>query len=128
MELMRIAGFSAAAAVTALTVRRLRPEMGPVLALAAGAALLGMASPAIGQLMGGIADFSRGSGVPDQTIATLLKITGISLLMEFAARTCRDAGEDGVAAHAELAGRVMILGLALPFMQQLMGLVLSVAI
>ena len=47
--------------------------------------------------------------------------------MDFAAQTCRDAGEEGLAMKAELAGRVVLLTLALPSLQSLLGLILSIA-
>ena len=47
--------------------------------------------------------------------------------MDFAAQTCRDAGEEGLAMKTELAGRVMLLTLALPAMQTLLTQLLSLA-
>ena len=79
------------------------------------------------QIIDGITAFAHQGGVSSGATATLLKITGVSLLADFAARTCRDAGEDGIAAHTELAGRILILTMALPSMRQLMELILSVA-
>lgn len=127
MDVMRIAGFSAAAAVAALILRRMRPELGAALALAAGALLVTMALPMLGQVAGGIAELGRAGGIRDETMGVLLKITGISLLIDFAAQTCRDAGEDGLALHTELAGRVAILLLALPTMRALLGQILALA-
>ena len=126
MDIVRLAGFSFAAAITTLTVRRIRPEFGPVLALFGGAVLLGLAAPAIAQLIDSMSAFGRQGGVAGDMMQTLLKITGVSFLMEFAARTCHDAGENSLAAHTELAGRIAILVLALPSMQQLLGLILSI--
>lgn len=127
MSMMQLAGFSAAAAVAALTLRRLRPEMGAVLALAAGVLLTSLTLPSLGQVIGGISDLGRAGGIQDETMAALLKITGISLLMDLAAQTCRDAGEDGLALRTELAGRVAILVLALPTMRTLLGQILALA-
>ena len=54
-------------------------------------------------------------------------IQGISLLTDFAAQTCRDAQEDGLAMKVELAGRVMLIALALPVMQALLTQIMSLA-
>ena len=128
MDIMRVAGIAAASALTALVIRRMRPEFGAVMALTTGALLFFIALPGIAQIIAGITTFTQLGGVSAGTTATLLKITGVSLLADFAARTCRDAGEDGIAAHTELAGRILILTLALPSMRQLMDLILSVAV
>ena len=127
MDVMRVAGLSMASAVVALVLRRLRPEMGLAAALAAGMLVLGMALPLLGQLIEGVRSLARSGGVNDGYMLLLFKVAGISLLMDFAAQTCRDAGEEGLAMKAELAGRVMLLTLALPSLQSLLGLILSIA-
>lgn len=127
MSMMQLAGFSVAAAVAALTLRRMRPELGAALALAAGVLLTSLTLPALGQVIGGITALGAAGGIQDATMAALLKITGISLLMDLAAQTCRDAGEDGLALRAELAGRVAVLLLALPTMRALLGQILALA-
>ena len=127
MDVMRIVGIAAASALSTLVVRRLRPEFSAAMVLSAGALLLFLALPGIAQIIDGITAFAHQGSVSSGATATLLKITGVSLLADFAARTCRDAGEDGIAAHTELAGRILILTMALPSMRQLMELILSVA-
>ena len=127
MNMLQLAGFSTAAALAALTMRRLRPEMGSALALAAGVMLTGLALPPLLEVVEGLTGLARLGGVKDGTLATLLKITGMSLLADFAAQTCRDAGEEGLAQRTELAGRVMILLLALPTMRALLEQILALA-
>jgi len=65
--------------------------------------------------------------VADEYLSQLLKVAGVALLMDFSAQTCRDAGEEGLALKTELAGRVMLISLALPFMQALLQQILSIA-
>lgn len=126
MDVMRVAGLSMASAVVALVLRRLRPEMGLAAALASGVLVLGMALPMLGQLIEEVRSLARAGGVKDGYMLLLFKVAGISLLMDFAAQTCRDAGEEGLAMKAELAGRVVLLTLALPPLRSLLGLILSI--
>ncbi len=127
MDAMKIAALVICAAVCALILRRLRPEMGAALSLAAGAMALLLALPVVAQVISGLSSLAQSGGVSDTYMAQLLKVAGISLLMDFAAQTCRDAGEESLALKAELAGRMMILALALPFMQTLLGQILSLS-
>lgn len=127
MDFMKIAAVAVCAAIMALMLRRMRPEAGGVLALAAGVMVMLLALPTVAQLIGGLAGLAQSGGVSDGYLLQLLKVAGISLLMDFAAQTCRDAGEDGLAMKTELAGRVMLLSLALPFMQTLLGHILSLS-
>ena len=93
MDIMRITGISVTAALAALIMRRMRPEFSIALALCCGAVMLILTLPGIAHIIDGISAFSAKGGVSSATTTVLLKITGISLLTDFAARTCRDAGE-----------------------------------
>ena len=127
MDFYRIAGLAVSAALMALVVRRIRPELGMTLSLAAGALMTLLALPTLSQVIGGLSTLAQTGGVSNRYTAQLLKVAGVSLLMDFAAQTCRDAGEEGLAMKAELAGRVMLLSLALPSMQTLLTQILSLS-
>lgn len=111
----------------ALILRRLRPEAATVLVIAAGTLIAMLVLPQLAQIVSGVTDLARTGGVQDGYMSQLLKIGGISLLMDFAAQTCRDAGEDGLAMKTELAGRVMLISLTLPVMRTLMEQILSLS-
>ncbi len=127
MTAMQIAGFAVCAAAMALVMRRLRPESATALVIAAGALAALMVIPQLGQIVSGVASLAKAGGVQDGYMTQLLKVGGISLLMDFAAQTCRDADEDGLAMKVELAGRVMLIALALPVMRTLLEQILSLS-
>lgn len=127
MDVLRVAGFSVASAAAVLILRRMRPELGLAAALASGLLLLRMALPMIGQIVASITAMAQAGGVKSVYLSQLMKVAGISLLMDFAAQTCRDAGEDGLAQKTELAGRVMLMLLALPAMQALLTQILALS-
>ena len=125
MDVMRMAGLSVLAAVAALILRRMRPEMGMVLALAAGVMLLALALPVLGEVIGGIAALAQQGGVKDAYLTQLLKVAGVTLLTDFAAQTCRDAGESAIASKIELAGKAAIVIISLPVFTSLTEIVTS---
>ncbi|MNJ03061.1 Stage III sporulation protein AC/AD protein family protein [compost metagenome] len=47
-------------------------------------------------------------------LKTVLKIIGIAYIAEFGAQIVRDAGQESIASKIELAGKVLILVLAIP--------------
>ena len=116
----KLAGFAVCAALVALILRRLRPEAGWGVSLGAGAIVLLAALPALSALVRGIASLSAMSGLDDSFMQQLLKIAGLSLLLDFAAQTCRDAQEEALALKVEFAGRVLLLSSALPVLQALL--------
>lgn len=111
-----------------MILRRLRPEIATGLIIAAGALAGLMILPQLTQIVDGITQLAASGGVQTSYTAQLMKIGGISLLMDFAAQTCRDANEDGLALKVELAGRVMLIGLSLPVMQKLLAQIMSLSL
>ena len=127
MSAEQIAGFAVCAAALLLVMRRLRPESAAGLAMAAGALAALMVLPQLAQIVDGVTALATLGGVADSYMTPLLKIGGISLLMDFSAQACRDAGEDGLAMKVDLAGRVMLIALALPVMHTLLTQILSLS-
>lgn len=127
MSAMQYAAFAVCAAALALVMRRLRPESAPALVMAAGALAALLILPQLAEVISGVSELASLGGVQDGYMAHLLKIGGISLLMDFAAQSCRDAGEEGLAMKVELAGRVMLIGLVLPVMRTLLSQILSLS-
>ena len=127
MDVMKVAGLAVFAAVAAVILRQMRPEMGMVVAMAAGFMLLALAAPLLTEVVGGLTQLAQQGGVGSGYLQQLLKVAGVSLLTEFAAQTCRDAGEEGLAMKMELAGRVMLISLALPAMRTLLTQLLALS-
>lgn len=127
MEAVKLAGFSIAAALLAMTVRRQQPQIALGISLAAGALILSLAAQRLGGVVETIAQLCSRASLQGEALGMILKVLGISYLTEFAAQTCRDAGEEGLCQKVLLAGRVMVLALAAPVAVSLVGLILELA-
>ena len=127
MDMLKLAGFAIMGALAALLLRQLKPGVGLTVSLAAGAMVTVLLLPTLGEAVQGISSLAQSGGLSDAYLSQLMKVGGVSLLMDFAAQTCRDAGESGLAMKVELAGRVMLIGLSLPFMQALLTQIMSLS-
>lgn len=125
--MLKLSGVAICAALMALLLRRMKPELASVLALAGSVLVAALLLPALAEVVQGIAALAQLGGLADGYMAHLLRVCGVSLLADFAAQTCRDAGEGGLAMKVELAGRVTLMALALPFMQALLEQILSLS-
>lgn len=114
MEILQVVAFALVAAVLLVGLRRERPEVAVVLAVAAGAALLVFVLRQVAAVVDGMRALVDGTGLDDRYLGSLLKVIGIAYLAEFGAQICRDAGEGALASKVELAGKVFILVLAVP--------------
>lgn len=127
MDMLKLAGFALVGALMAMLLRRFRPEAGMAASLGAGVVMSTLILPQLGSLIRGVIQIADAGGVSGEYMSQLLKVCGISLLMDFSAQTCRDAGEEGLAVKVEMGGRVVLLTLALPFMQALLQQIMSLA-
>ncbi len=116
-------GLLLCAAMLAVVLRGQRPELALGLSLAAGAvvlvALLGQLTP----LLSSVRQLLQSGSISAQYVTIVLKATGICLLTQLTADTCRDAGETALAAKAELAGRLLLLTLTVPLFTDILSLV-----
>lgn len=58
-------------------------------------------------------------------VETILKIIGIAYIAEFGAQITKDAGQGSLASKIELAGKVLILVLAIPIMTAIIKTVIG---
>lgn len=114
MEILQVVALGLVVAVFAVLLRQERPEMALVLALGFGVIVFLMVLKKLGAIITVFEDVTRRAQVDELYLTTLLKILGIAYIAEFGAQVCRDSGEGTVANKIELAGKVLIMILALP--------------
>ena len=120
-SVVRFAAAAVAAALCAVVVKQHAREVGAVLALAAGALLLGAALGAIEEVRALADELGELIGLSPAVLAPVLKTVGIAILTRIAAELCRDAGEGGIAAAAETAGAAAAVLTALPLLRAVLS-------
>ncbi len=58
-------------------------------------------------------------------LQTILKIIGVAYIAEFGAQIANDAGQAAIASKIELAGKILILVMAIPILTAVIEMVLS---
>lgn len=120
---LRIAAAAVAAALCAVVVKKQAPELGLVLALAAGAVILSFAAGALEQITDFLERLADTAGLSPAVLAPVLKVTGIALVSRTAAALCRDASESGVASFVETAAAALALVVSLPLLQSVLSMI-----
>lgn len=115
-EALRIVGLGLVVAVMALTLRSTRPELALLLSLAGGALLLLLVVQRLAAVVGVLLDLAERAQLSAPYLEIILKVIAVSYLIGLGAQIARDAGERALADRVELAGRIIILALALPIM------------
>ncbi len=125
LEIVQIVGLALVAAVLVVVLRPLRPEMALLLSVAAGVVLFLLVVDKVAAVVGVMRELAGRAGVNVLYLGLILKIVGIAYIAEFGAQVCRDAGEGALAAKVELAGKVLVLVLAVPVLVAVLDTLLA---
>lgn len=124
--LITAVGVLLCAALLATVLRTHRPELALGLSLAAGVLVVGVLLRELIPLIGTLRRMLALGGLSDTALSVVLRAAGVCFLSQWAADTCRDAGQTALAAKAELTGRVLLLLLTVPLFEQVLTLVMEV--
>ena len=107
--------------VTAITVvRKWNSDFLPLIRLTISilisATVISLASPIVSYLQ----NLTEASGIASYA-EFLFKALGVAILTQCCAELCRESGESGAASGVELAGRVEILLISLPLINELLA-------
>ena len=119
----KIAALAVAAALCALVVRQNAREIGLVLALLAGALILGQALGAVEAIWELLEELGERAGLSPAVLDPVVKTVGIGILTKISAEVCRGANESGIAAFVETAGAALSLYVALPLIRAVLDTV-----
>lgn len=114
MEIVQIVGLGLISTVLILLVKEQKPMFAFLLAAFSGIAIFLFLIGKIESVIRVLEDLANRSGVNLIFLKTIMKIIGIAYIAEFGAQITRDAGQEGLAAKIELAGKVLIMVMAIP--------------
>ncbi|HEX7712967.1 MAG TPA: stage III sporulation protein AD [Bacillota bacterium] len=125
MTFMAILGFSLVVTVLLVILRKERPEIAVLLGMAATGLILAGLLGNIGRVLAVFETLAIKSQMNLEYLKLIVKIVGLAYLAGFGAQICKDAGENGMAAKIELAGKIFILTMGIPIMVGLLDLILQ---
>ncbi len=126
MEILQIIGIGFVSTLIIMILRKQKPETAVQVSIAAGAIIFVMLASKLSAVVEMLADYAGRAGIKPAYFITVLKITGIAYIAEFGAEICRDAGEGAIASKIEMAGKVIIVVLAVPIITSLVDLILKI--
>lgn len=123
MEILQIVGLGIVSAVVIIVLRAQKPEMAVQISIITGIVIFLLLASKLSAVLDMLQSFSDKANINPAYFTTVLKIIGIAYIAEFGAEVCRDAGESSIASKIELAGKVIIVVLAVPIVTSLMELI-----
>jgi len=117
MEIVQIVGLGLVATILALVVKEQKPMFAFLLAIASGVIIFYFLVGKIAEVIRILERLAVQADLNLVFLETILKIIGIAYIAEFGAQMTRDAGQGAIASKIELAGKVLILVMAVPIIQ-----------
>jgi stage III sporulation protein AD len=125
VEIVKIVGVGLMAGMLINMLRQQKPELAMQLSVAAAAMIFLLMASRIMQVVDVMQTLSAKARIDQTHMAIVLKIIGIAYVTDFGSQVLQDAGEKSVAGKVEMAGKIVIMLLAVPIMLAIMDTVLK---
>ena len=123
MDIFKIIGVGIITAVTALIVRQIKPEVSVIITISGGIIMLLMLVQSLTTIFSAFNSIVEKSGLTSGLFSTILKIIGVGYITEFSANLCYDSGANSIADKILLAGKIVILVLAIPIVTNIIEII-----
>jgi stage III sporulation protein AD len=114
LEIIQIVGLAFIATVVTLIIKEQKPMFAFLISAFTGIVIFLFLIDKIDSIIRVLEDLATKSGVNMIFLKTILKIIGIAYIAEFGAQIVRDAGQESIASKIELAGKILIMVMAIP--------------
>ncbi|OGX68534.1 MAG: stage III sporulation protein AD [Paenibacillus sp. RIFOXYA1_FULL_44_5] len=125
MEIIQVVGLGLMVTVLAMILKEQKPIFAFLLSVTAGIFIFLFLLGKISEVIKILENLAQQSHVNIVFFKTILKIIGIAYIAEFGAQIIRDAGQESVASKVELAGKILIMFMAIPIISVIIDTVLK---
>ncbi|EZH67724.1 MULTISPECIES: stage III sporulation protein AD [Geomicrobium] len=125
IDMIQIVGFGLISAFLAMILKEQKPAFAFLLTLFVGAMIFLFLLDHIVMAFQLVETLATHANINMVYLQTMLKIIGIAYIAEFGAQIARDADQGAIAQKIELAGKVLIVVMAIPIFNVLIETVIS---
>lgn len=113
MEIIKIIGIGFVSLIMTMVLKEYRKEYAIFPILIGGSMILFLSLDMMKEILGFIEKLANNTYY-ENFISLLLKITGISILTEYAISICKDSGETAIANKIDFGGKLIVISLSIP--------------
>lgn len=126
MDIIKIILIGVVTSVATIVLKQFKPELSILVSLAGGVIILISLINYLGQIVSSFTQIVNKTSINFSLFSSVLKIVGVGYLTEFGANICNDTGNSSVADKVLLAGKVIILCLALPIVSSMISTIVGI--
>ncbi|MCM3715251.1 stage III sporulation protein AD [Alkalihalobacillus oceani] len=125
IDIIQIVGLGLIATFLALVVKEQKPIFAFMLTVFVGVLIFLFLIDEITKIIAMLSGIAEQANMNMMYLQTILKIIGIAYIAEFGAQIAKDAGQAAIASKIELAGKILILVMAIPILTAVIEVVLT---
>ena len=122
-EVIKIIGIGLISLIIIIIIKQYKPEFAIYVSIIAGVAIIYLIFNKLEGIINLLKTISNKSGINNEFIELLLKITGIAFLAEFSINLCKDSGESAIANKIEMGTKVVIVSMSIPIISSLLEVI-----
>lgn len=126
MDIFKILAIAILTCIASLIVKQVKPDFASLVTLAGGVVILLLLIGYISSILDVFKGLIDKANLSPTLFSSILKIIGIGYLTEFTANLCSDTGNSSLASKVGLAGKIIILFLALPIITNLLEVIMGI--
>lgn len=125
IDILKIIGIALISTFLALIIKEQKPNFAFLLIVFVGCTIFLFLIDKIYAIIHMLEKLAVNAKVNMVYIETILKIIGIAYIAEFASQITKDAGQGAIASKIEMAGKILILAMAIPILTVLIETILQ---
>ena len=118
MDYIKIMGIGILGVMFIVIIKEYKPEFAIYISIACTVLILSIVFDKLKTIIDFIQGLTSKSKIDNEMIKIILKITAISILIEFAVSLCKDCNVNAVANKIDLAGKAIIISMSIPIISK----------
>ena len=121
MDIIKVIGIAFLTLIFTIILKQYKKDFAIYVVIIGGALILLSSLETFKNIIDFINRLSNKSSISNDFIKLLIKITSISILLEFAISICRDSGESAIANKIDLGGKIIVISMSIPVISTMLN-------
>lgn len=127
MDVFKLVAFSIVSVIFIIMLKSMkRDDFAVIVTVISAIVLFGVVMVKLESVISLLNDLVNKSGINKEYLILLLKVTGISYIVELATNICKDAGNNSIASKVEMFGKLSIVILTIPILTAVISTILEI--
>ena len=122
-EIVKVIGIGLISLIIIIIIKQYKPEFAIYISIITGIIIFFVVTNKLYGIIDLLKTLSNKSGINNQFLELLLKITGIAFLAEFSINICKDSGEGAIASKIEIGTKIIIVAMSIPIISDLLEVI-----